>query len=142
MWRHRQSVTVCILEFRLQFILSIIVGGFALYGASVLINSLPVYFTHKRILAWARDPAMVKHFTGCANFYEWLKKLSDDAVGRSDVLLAIEASIAANQAPVGYVDNEKVSRPLRELGAKLRQSWMIHLSSEAARRAETGSNGM
>ena len=124
----------------MHFILTVVIGGLALYGASVLVNGLPVYFTHKRILAWARDPEMVKHFTGCANFYEWLKKLSDAAVGNSDIQLAIEASIAANQAPVGYVDNEKASRPLRELGAKLRESWMIHLSSEALRRAETGSN--
>ena len=83
---------------------------------------------------WARDDSKVKHFTSCANIGEWMKQLSDDALNGDNIRLAIEASIAANQAPVGYLHTERSKQPLRDLGAMLRASWSFSLSREASRR--------
>lgn len=119
----------------MEYLWSLVVGALALYGAAVLINKIPVYRTYKRILAWSRNDAQIKHLAGCANFGEWLATLPVEAL-HDDIQLAIAASIGANQAPVGYLHNEKSKQPLRELGAKLREQWAPRLVREAERRAK------
>lgn len=121
----------------MEYLLSLIVGALAIYGASVLLNKLPVSNTHKRILVWARDNPKVQDGSIHRTFSELVEELSDDALTGNDVKLAIEASIAANQAPVGRTDNPSAREPLRQLGALLRDSWNHNLTNEEIRRSKS-----
>ena len=119
-----------------------VVTGLALYGAATLFAKYPVYATHRRITTWSRESEAKgpQHRPGRERFREWLSEVETSEL-EDDVRLAVAASIAANQAPVGYLGSPKLEVPLRQLGERLRKTWGYLLDAELARRAASASVG-
>lgn len=117
----------------MSYILTLLVVGLAVYGGAHLLNAHQISSTHRKILAWSRDPARMRHLSSCSSIDEWITQLHDAAL-TDDVRLAMDATIAANLPPVDSLHNDAGRNRVRRLGQMLRHSWSHLLSREAQRR--------